>query len=242
MIVQPEQLQFVDDEPEACTLCHGTGMEIVPGKGARICECRRDSQFERYLAKANIPARYRDCTLRDFKPGNNFALRRVRQQMIEFVNLFPMVERGFLLMGNCGVGKTHLAVAVLKGLMQEKGATCLFYEIGALLKTIQDSYNPVSKTAELRILEPVFDAEVLVLDELGAARPTDWMRETMMHIINTRYNEKRITIFTTNYLDERKREGEEILQDRIGARLRSRLFEMCERVLIEAEDYRRKVK
>jgi DNA replication protein DnaC len=239
LIVPAADLANVDDQPEACERCHGTGMEIVPGRGARQCECRQQQQYERFLAKANLPERYRHCTLRDYKVGNKFALSRIRQKMIEFVNHYPMVERGFLLTGTVGVGKTHLAVATLKGVMQ-KGATGLFYEIGALLKEIQSSYNPVSASCEYTILQPVLDAEVLVLDELGAARPTLWVQEALLHIINTRYNQKRITFFTTNYPDERTREGEETLQDRIGARLRSRLFEMCETVVIEGEDYRRK--
>ena len=142
-------------------------------------------------------------------------------------------------MGTVGVGKTHLSVSILHGLI-EKGVPCLFYEFGALLKEIQDSYNPVSQTSELKVLAPVYEAEVLVLDELGAAKPTDWVRDTMMQIIGTRYNNRRLTIFTTNYMDARRQAADETLEDRIGVRLRSRLYEMCRTVLIEGEDYRRK--
>jgi DNA replication protein DnaC len=78
-----------------------------------------------------------------------------------------------------------------------------------------------------------------VLDEIGASKPTDWVRDTMAHVINTRYNDKKLTIFTTNYLDERKSEKEETLEDRIGVRLRSRLFEMCKTIKIEGHDYRK---
>ena len=86
-----------------------------------------------------------------------------------------------------------------------------------------------------------FEADVLVLDELGAAKPTDWVRDTMMQIINTRYNEKRITIFTTNYRDTAANEKSETLEDRIGTRIRSRLYEMCKTVQIDGEDYRKKL-
>ena len=142
-------------------------------------------------------------------------------------------------MGTCGVGKTHLSVAILRSLV-EKGVSCLFYEFGSLLKEIQNSYNPVSQTSELKVLAPIFEAEVLVLDELGASKPTDWVRDTMMQIINTRYNDRNLTIFTTNYLDGRRTERDETLEDRIGVRLRSRLFEMCKTVQIEGKDYRKK--
>mgnify|MGYP001157449673 FL=1 len=141
-------------------------------------------------------------------------------------------------MGTVGVGKTHLAVSILKGLT-ERGFSCLFYEFGALLKEIQDSYNPSTFSSELSVLAPVLNAEVLVLDELGASKPTDWVRDTLGHIINTRYNDKKLTVFTTNYLDIRPNDREETLEDRIGVRTRSRLFEMCKSVEISGPDYRR---
>src|SRR5919198_4093801 len=143
-------------------------------------------------------------------------------------------------MGPVGTGKTHLSAAILRGLI-EKGIPCLFYEFGALLKEIQNSYNPVSQTSELKVLAPVYETEVLVLDELGASKPTDWVRDTMMQVIGTRYNERRLTIFTTNYPDARRQPAEETLEDRVGVRLRSRLYEMCRTVQIEGEDYRRKL-
>jgi DNA replication protein DnaC len=139
----------------------------------------------------------------------------------------------------------------------------LFYESGSLLKAIQDSYNPVSQTSEMRVLAPVYQAEVLVLDELGATVPTNWVRDTLYQIINTRYNNKKLTIFTTNYLDEVRAATEEnsdadakrrsrtfaaeriqemtTLEERIGTPLRSRLYEMCKKVMIEGEDYRKRL-
>jgi len=162
-------------------------------------------------------------------------------------------------MGPVGIGKTHLAVAILKGLI-EKGVPCLFYESGSLLKQIQDSYNPISNTSELRVLAPVYQAEVLVMDELGSTIPTDWVRDTIYQIINTRYNDKKLTIFTTNYLDDIPPQSEQpleqtrvnrklsarikeltTLEERIGTRLRSRLYEMCNKVVIEGEDYRKQL-
>jgi DNA replication protein DnaC len=82
---------------------------------------------------------------------------------------------------------------------------------------------------------------VLVLDEFGAVKPTDWVRDTMMQIINARYNDRKLTIFTTNYVDERRAQTGETLEDRIGVRLRSRIYEMCRSVVVEGVDYRRKI-
>lgn len=222
-----------------CSLCLGTGMEIVPGKGARRCQCRTQGYRTKLLDAARIPRRYGACSLQNYYPtqGNgtqlkafNYAFRLVRE--------YPVVDRGLLFMGTVGVGKTHLAVAILRDLI-EKGVPCLFYEFGALLKEIQDSYNRVSQTSELRLLAPVYQAEILVLDELGASKPTDWVRDTMMQIINTRYNDRRLTIFTTNYSDARRNPTDETLEERIGVRLRSRLYEMCKTVVLDGEDYRR---
>jgi DNA replication protein DnaC len=118
---------------------------------------------------------------------------------------------------------------------------CLFYDFRDLLKEIQESYNQGSHSTELKVLEPVYAAEVLILDELGATKPTDWVCDTMTQIINTRYNDRKMTIFTTNYLDEAVNPSEETLTDRIGYRLRSRLHEMCKIVLIRGEDFRIKI-
>jgi len=254
-------------ESAVCEFCFGTGtrLELSEGgiKGAVICDCRRSNSGTRSLEAARIPPRFRQCSFHNYYPKNDsqyfahsFASRLADE--------FPAVESGLLFMGSVGVGKTHLAIAVLKELISKKGVRCLFFESGSLLKAIQDSYNPVSQTSEMRVLAPVYQAEVLVLDELGATVPTNWVRDTMYQIINTRYNNKKLTIFTTNYLDEVRPAASEdsesadvkrrnrsftservqemtSLEERIGTPLRSRLYEMCKKVMIEGEDYRRRL-
>ena len=243
-----------------CQICFGTGTRLDSGKGAAICDCRRSNSGARALDAARIPPRFRECSFHNYYPKNDsqyfahsFASRLVDE--------YPAVETGLLFMGSVGVGKTHLAIAVLRELIEKKGVTSLFYESGSLLKAIQDSYNPVSQTSEMRVLAPVYQAEVLVLDELGATVPTNWVRDTLYQIINTRYNHKKLTIFTTNYLDEPRGAVEEnpdaadpkrrrtfaadriqemtTLEERIGTPLRSRLYEMCKKVKIEGDDYRK---
>lgn len=233
-------------EPQAgrarpvCALCFGTGMEVLQGKGARKCVCRQGDSRSKLFEAARIPKRYEGCSFSNYQPAKNNASQVYAfKQAFALVREFPSVERGLLFAGPVGVGKTHLAVSVLRGLI-EKGASCLFCEYGSLLKDIQDSYNPVSRMSEGDVLAPVHGAEILVLDELGASRPTDWALETMAHIIGKRYNDKKLTIFTTNYPDERRGLSEETLQDRIGARLRSRLYEMCRTVVLDGDDYRQR--
>lgn len=215
-------------------------MEVVSGKGARRCECRKQVDRAKLLEAARIPRRYQGCSLSNYHPapGNGSQLQAFNYAF-KLVDEYPAIDRGLLLTGTVGVGKTHLAAAILRGLA-ERGVSCLFYEFGALLKEIQNSYNPVSQTSELKVLAPVHEAEVLVLDELGASKTSDWVRDTMMQIIGTRYNNRRLTVFTTNYSDIRRHPADETLEDRIGVRLRSRLYEMCKTVIVEGEDYRRR--
>jgi DNA replication protein DnaC len=222
---------------EVCTECFGTGTKLDPVKGAILCPCQRPDRFKKLLAAARIPRRYSRCSFESFKSTPGTSQDRALLFAQSLVNEYPAVERGLLFMGPAGVGKTHLAVAIIKGLIQ-KGFAGLFSESGALLKEIQDSYNPISKSSELKVLAPIYQIDVLVLDELGATVPTDWVRDTMYQIINKRYNDNKLTIFTTNYFDERV-EQEKILEERISVRLRSRLYEMCTKVVMDGEDYRR---
>lgn len=243
-----------------CGECFGTGTKIDPDKGAIPCPCRRQDRLKKLLSISRIPLRYSECSLDNFKclPGSS------QQEAFLYAGRlvldYPAVDRGLLFMGPAGVGKTHLAVAIMKGLLA-KGFACLFCEFGSLLKQIQDSYNPISKSSELKVLAPVFQADLLVLDELGATVPTDWVRDTMYQIINKRYNDKKLTIFTTNYSDEPQAQlNQEVsaaprtfsrkgsvdrmremttLEERIGVRLRSRLYEMCREVRIDGEDFRK---
>lgn len=176
-----------------------------------------------------------------------------------FVEEYPLDKTGLLLIGTIGVGKTHLAAGIIKELIVSKGIPCLFYDYRELLKEIQNSYNDTVKTTELDVLRPVFEAEVLVLDELGAVRPTEWVWDTVSLILNARYNDNRTTIITTNYrnLVEREQPGnvrstsreaakyaseKETLGDRIGDRMRSRLHEMCRIITMEGQDYRERVR
>jgi len=236
----PGGVQISTAEKAVCTLCFGSGMECMPGKGARRCRCRSVDARLQLLAEARIPQRYRRCSLSNYAPaqGNGSQLRAFNYAF-RLVRDYPAVERGLLLMGSCGVGKTHLAVSILRGLV-EKGAQCLFYEVGTLLREIQGSYDPASDSRETKILAKVCGAEVLVLDDLGATRPTEWVRDTIMQVIGTRYNDQKLTILTTNYPDDRQLSNEETLQDRIGARLRSRLYEMCQALVVEGDDYRQR--
>lgn len=246
----PDQVSLfptVSTAKSDCPQCRGTGWEVVPGtRSSRPCACRKTNQKDSLLVKARIPIRYKNCTLTNYYPQGKPNTRehtsqaRAQQDCNHFVKEYPMIDYGLLFLGPCGVGKTHLASAVISKLITWKNVPCLFYDFRDLLKEIQESYNPNTQTSELKVLVPVYEAEVLVLDELGANKPTAWVQDTMTQIINTRYNEKKITIFTSNYLDVPQKGYDEILTDRVGIRLRSRLYEMCKTIIVQGEDYRQK--
>jgi DNA replication protein DnaC len=239
---------------EVCPLCEGTGWKtIIRGKDRRVtrCDCQLRARAQSLLASARIPKRYEHCELSEFDTrfeGANPALEHALFEAKAFVAGYPIEATGLLLIGNIGVGKTHLAVGVMKELITNKGSACLFYDYRELLKQIQNSYNDSVKATELDVLRPVFDAEVLVLDELGAVKPTEWVWDTVSLILNTRYNDNRTTIITTNFDDKppgavagaRGAAREETLGDRIGERMRSRLHEMCRIIKLEGSDFRQK--
>lgn len=252
---------------EVCTVCEGSGLRIVQEGGrqvARQCECRVERRAARMLERAQIPRRYEHCSLDSYETGFGGADRTLAAAHLRarrFVEGYPVetAGTGLLLTGSIGVGKTHLAVGILQALVVERGAAGLFYDYRDLLKQVQNSYNPSVAATEMQVLRPVFEAEVLVLDELGASKPTDWVWDTVAHILNTRYNDRRTTIITTNYANAgplgtetesgggarsaaRAAMREETLGDRIGERMRSRLQEMCVVVEMRGEDFRQKVK
>jgi DNA replication protein DnaC len=246
---------------DICPICEGSGLRVVERPGglrvAEPCECRAERRLVRMMEKARIPQRYAHCTLESFEtqlPWSDRSQARALVTARNFVREYlPTGDgTGLLLTGSIGVGKTHLAVGILQSLISERGAKGLFYDYRDLLKQVQNSYNRSVEVTELEILRPVFEAEVLVLDELGASKPTDWVWDTVAHILNTRYNDRRTTIVTTNYANlspggselnaARAAVREETLGDRIGERMRSRLQEMCVVVEMSGEDFRQKVK
>ena len=239
-----------------CPECGDSGWKRVDldgRQGVARCPCREQSRLQRLVEAARIPPRYRECLFENFYTlRKNPKLGRAKTMASRFVEDYPLVDCGLLILGPCGVGKTHLAVSIIRALILRYGTWCVFYDFRELLKQIQSSFNPVARITEWQILEPVLQSDVLLLDDLGAERPTDWVRDTFAYIINHRYNQKRTTIITSNFQDGESNlrvlsdgsrvAGEETLAERIGDRLRSRLYEMCKVIKISGEDFRVKVK
>ena len=175
------------------------------------------------------------------------SLSAALEKALSFCNGYPYLGDdeglGLLFCGDNGVGKTHLAVAVLRELVEKKGARGQFWDFHELIREIKNSYDPETKTTELQVLAPVVETDVLLLDDLGAWKMTDWMNDTLFYILNSRYMAKRATLITTNYQDVTREAAlaadplrrREFLVERIGQRLRSRLMEMCLVVRVERQ-------
>lgn len=257
-----EGSQVIKAPAEVCPLCEGTGWKAVGAGGStndrRVtrCDCQLRTRGKSLLSAARIPRRYEHCELSNYDtdfPGADPSLQEAHFVASGFAKKCdPRGDKGLLIIGKIGTGKTHLAVGILKELIVNRGIPCLFYDYRELLKEIQNSYNSTVQTTELDVLRPVFETDVLVLDELGAVKPTEWVWDTVSLILNTRYNDNRTTIITTNFDDQpaagvsgsispaRAASRGETLGDRIGERMRSRLHEMCRIVTLEGTDFRQK--
>lgn len=231
-------------ETAPCPQCGGTGWKPVSAAGeVRRCDCRQMADARRLWDEAQVPPRYQHCTLENFAlpPGAPAHLEAARLTAAAFAREYPLDVDcpGLLFTGAVGVGKTHLAVAIVRRLVEERGVVCRFCDHRDLLKRIQATFDPQNPISESQVIAPLLQAEVLLLDDLGVGRATEWTLETLHYVLNDRYNQQRTTIVTTNLSDVAETRVKPTLAEAVGERVRSRLYEMCKMVRMEGEDFRK---
>jgi DNA replication protein DnaC len=244
---------------ETCPSCEGSGFEyLIDDKGysyVRRCSiCGPLDKRIRAFNIATIPRKYaHNSTFDQFKyhdaRGKKIGnLDRIHLKLYSFATGFSAGDKGFLLYGDVGTGKTHLLATVIRYLTLEKGISCKFIEFSHLVSSLREGFD--QGQGETKVLGPLFEVPVLAIDELGKGRKTEWQDSVIDEIISKRYNSGLTTLFTTNYpvdapkitrdtSDIKRGATLETLGERVGARIQSRIHEMADFVQLEAPDFRK---
>ena len=240
----------------SCALCNGIGL-VQRQVGERWvsgpCSCQAEAAAAVRIRRARIPAGFEHATLESFQPcphtrqAHLFARRYVEEYMPGNSAVTDSQAAGVLLTGSVGTGKTHLAAGVAQAIAR-RGFQPLFVDVRELLERLRRSYDDKAPETQGEIFNPVWSADLVVIDELGAQRPTDWSFETIELLIGGLYNRMTPTIVTSNLPNLPPGGGEgngyqraartETLGDRIGARMFSRLQQMCRHVDLTGPDWR----
>ena len=246
----------------SCEKCKDTAgfilTELADGRtGAEKCDCSTIGYQETVKGRANIPEAYQTAALDNFKlPENNPIARShfatAANDVRTYIREFPMVSpSGLLFIGPTGTGKTHLAVATLRGLL-DRGFEGVFFNFSKLLDHIRSGWKPDAGTMDRAAYSLAEETPILVLDDLGAHRVVEWVQDIIESIITHRCNHRKALIATTNLPDPDVTGGivaytgaggipvhKQNLAECIGMRARSRLFEMCRVIWMPAvQDYR----
>lgn len=242
----------------ACPRCHGTGRITVERGGALLtgrCRCQQlPDRIERW-GYAQVPARHADATLASFlggayryqDPAKRSALLEQVHPWLEAFDPARGDNRGLVLHGPVGRGKTHLMVGLLRRLVFDHGVACRFVEFSRLLGQLKEGYS--RGEGDTQLLSELAEVPVLAIDELGKGRVTDWELAIVDEVISRRYNSRRTTLATTNYLPKAATGvrqdnlaladgARQTLGDRVGDRVFSRLREMGAFVEVGGHDMR----
>lgn len=228
-----------------CKICQDSGWVLIKVKEreiARPCQCRQNYAQLVKASNANIPPRFLGRELKTYFPKKEPSQENAKKLAAKFIDDYPSVDNGLLFQGSAGVGKTLILCSIGNSLINERNFDVYYIDWNDLnreMKSGEDTTNrDFSNIGQL--IERLVKVRLLLFDELGSSRPSPWVLDNIYYLINNRYNENKITLFATNYFDK-KVGNEETLTERIGERIRSRIYEMATTVEILGCDNRQMV-
>ena len=206
--------------------CDGSGFLFdVEHRTARACSCRpaRLARKRAAALEGRIPRRYREVSferepLLSIERANPHVVREVRQY-VRTIGEQLGEGRGLWFTGDVGTGKTTLAMLISKAAMAAD-RTVAIYSLPRLLGLLRDTYQDDAQYSLNGLIDRLAAVDLLHIDDVGAEQSSAWVLEQLYTIVNTRYEDGRSMVLTTN-LDPPK------LQEQIGERTVSRLSEMC---------------
>lgn len=228
-----------------CQICQGTGW-VVKKKGkteyAKKCQCQSADIFLLKSENANIPPRFRSHELKAYFPNNaNPSQKKAKKIVEKFIEDYPAVGgKGLLLQGYTGVGKTRLLCSIATELIMKIKELDIYYiDWNDLVREMRsgEDFSTRNFSQINQLINKLSRVDLLLFDEIGASKVSPWVHDNIYFLFNQRYNNERLTVCATNYFDK-SADGKESLTQRIGERIRSRLFEMTRIVEIGGSDYR----
>lgn len=228
-----------------CPKCGGTGWATTRKNGREFavkCDCQLDDLFLRRGERANIPPRFLAAEIKNFVPDpDNPSQKKAQKETQRFIDEFPSVTDGLLFMGPTGVGKTRLICSVATELMKKNSGLDIYYiDWNDLVRQMRSGEDASTRDYQAinEMIQKLTAVDLLLFDELGASRISQWVDDNIYYLFNRRYNNQKITCCATNFLDQVS-DGAETLNQRVGNRIRSRLYEMTRIIEIKGKDYRK---